>query len=551
MKRMTARLFSMAVGLNAVSAAAKANASKEQETDVLLIGGGIMSATLGTYLQELEPNWSITMVERLDALAEESSNGWNNAGTGHAALMELNYTPQNQDGSISIKKAIEINEAFRISRQFWAHQVETGVLSEPRSFINTVPHMSLVWGDENVNFLRARYKALQQSSLFRGMRYSESHDQIKQWAPLVMDGRDPQQKVAATRTEIGTDVNFGEITRQLIASLQKKENFSLKLGSEVRGIKRNADNSWNVTIVSKNSGAEQVVKAKFIFIGAGGAALKLLQESGIPEACDYAGFPVGGQFLVSENPDVVNHHLAKVYGQASVGAPPMSVPHIDTRIIDGKRVVLFGPFATFSTRFLKNGSLWDLLGSTNSANFLPMVNVGLTNFGLVKYLVSQVLQNDDDRFDALCEYYPLANKEDWRLWQAGQRVQIIKRNGKKRGVLRLGTEVVSDKEGTIAALLGASPGASTAAPIMLELMEKVFPEKLASPEWQATLKKIIPFLGVKLDGNTDAANEELHYTSRVLELKCDESQVADVTPPVRKPAQVVPADNEPVSDIAL
>jgi malate dehydrogenase (quinone) len=551
MKRMTAKLFSMAVGLNAVSAAAKANASKEQETDVLLIGGGIMSATLGTYLQELEPNWTITMVERLDALAEESSNGWNNAGTGHAALMELNYTPQNQDGSISIKKAIEINEAFRISRQFWAHQVETGVLSEPRSFINTVPHMSLVWGDENVNFLRARYKALQQSSLFHGMRYSEDHDQIRKWAPLVMDGRDPQQKVAATRTEIGTDVNFGEITRQLITSLQKKENFSLKLGSEVRGIKRNADNTWNVTIASKNSGMEQVVKTKFIFIGAGGAALKLLQESGIPEASDYAGFPVGGQFLVSENPDVVNHHLAKVYGQASVGAPPMSVPHIDTRIIDGKRVVLFGPFATFSTRFLKNGSLWDLLGSTNSANFLPMVSVGLSNFGLVKYLVGQVLQNDDDRFDALCEYYPLANKEDWRLWQAGQRVQIIKRNGKQRGVLRLGTEVVSDKEGTIAALLGASPGASTAAPIMLELMEKVFPEKVVSPEWQATLKRIIPFLGVQLDGNTDAANEESQYTSRVLGLKCDESLIADATPPVRKPSHPLPADNEPVSDIAL
>ncbi len=255
------------------------------------------------------------MVERLDALAEESSNGWNNAGTGHAALMELNYTPQSADGAISIKKAIEINEAFRISRQFWAHQVKTGVLSEPRSFINTVPHMSLVWGDDNVNFLRARYKALQQSSLFRGMRYSEDAEQIKQWAPLVMEGRDAKQKIAATRTEIGTDVNFGELTRQMIGALQKKENFSLQLGTEVRGLKRNADNSWSVTLHSLKGGGEQVIRAKFIFIGAGGAALKLLQESGIPEAADYAGFPVGGQFLVSENPDVVNHHLAKVYGR--------------------------------------------------------------------------------------------------------------------------------------------------------------------------------------------------------------------------------------------
>ncbi|MBS1206551.1 MAG: malate:quinone oxidoreductase [Proteobacteria bacterium] len=551
MKKMTARLFSMAVGLNAVSKAAKASASKEQETDVLLIGGGIMSATLGTWLQDLEPDWSITMVERLDALAEESSNGWNNAGTGHAALMELNYTPRAADGSVSIKKAIEINEAFRISRQFWAHQVKTGVLREPRSFINTVPHMSLVWGDDNVNFLRARYKALQQCSLFRGMRYSEDPEQIKQWAPLVMEGRDAKQKIAATRTEIGTDVNFGELTRQMIGSLQKKENFSLQLSTEVRSLKRNADNSWSVALSNLQGGGERVVKAKFIFIGAGGAALKLLQESGIPEAADYAGFPVGGQFLVAENPDVVNHHLAKVYGQATVGAPPMSVPHIDTRIIDGKRVLLFGPFATFSTRFLKNGSLWDLLRSTNSSNILPMLTVGMTNFSLVKYLVSQVLQNEDDRFDALREYYPLAMKEDWRLWQAGQRVQIIKREAGKGGVLRLGTEVVSDKEGTIAALLGASPGASTAAPIMLKLMEKVFTERFASTAWQAKLKEIIPSFGMQLNGNIEAADAELRYTSEILGLKCDESLVADATPPVQRPTTQPHNDGETVADIAL
>ncbi|XTZ39686.1 malate dehydrogenase (quinone) [Salmonella enterica] len=551
MKKMTARLFSMAVGLNAVAKAAKTPASKEQETDVLLIGGGIMSATLGTWLKELQPDWSITMVERLDALAEESSNGWNNAGTGHAALMELNYTPQGADGAISIKKAIEINEAFRISRQFWAHQVKAGVLHEPRSFINTVPHMSLVWGDDNVNFLRARYKALQQCSLFRGMRYSEDPQQIQQWAPLVMEGRNAKQKIAATRTEIGTDVNFGELTRQMIGSLQQKENFSLHLSTEVRSLKRNADNSWNVTLNNLKGGGEQVIKAKFIFIGAGGAALKLLQESGIPEAADYAGFPVGGQFLVAENPAVVNHHLAKVYGQATVGAPPMSVPHIDTRIIDGKRVLLFGPFATFSTRFLKNGSLWDLLRSTNSSNLLPMLTVGMSNFNLVKYLVNQVLQNEDDRFDALREYYPLAQKEDWRLWQAGQRVQIIKREPGKGGVLRLGTEVVSDKEGTIAALLGASPGASTAAPIMLELMKKVFTERFASEAWQAKLKEIIPSFGTRLNGNIEAADAELRYTSEILGLKCDESLVADATPPVQKPAAQPQSDSKPVADIAL
>ncbi|WP_407578665.1 malate dehydrogenase (quinone) [Citrobacter koseri] len=553
MKKVTAMLFTMAVGLNAVSMAAKAKATEEQETDVLLIGGGIMSATLGTYLQELEPEWSMTMVERLDGVAQESSNGWNNAGTGHSALMELNYTPKKADGSVSIEKAVDINEAFQVSRQFWAHQVQSGVLHEPHSFINTVPHMSFVWGDDNVNFLRARYTALQQSTLFRGMRYSEDHAQIKEWAPLVMEGRDPKQKVAATRTEIGTDVNYGEITRQLVASLQKKTNFALQLNTEVRGFKRNADNSWTVTVADlKNGEAEHAIKAKFVFIGAGGAALKLLQETGIPEAKDYAGFPVGGQFLVSENPDVVNNHLAKVYGQASVGAPPMSVPHIDTRILDGKRVVLFGPFATFSTKFLKNGSLWDLLSSTTTSNFMPMINVGMDNFDLVKYLISQVMLSDDERFEALKEYYPQAKKEDWRLWQAGQRVQIIKRDEDKGGVLRLGTEVVSDKDGTIAALLGASPGASTAAPIMLHLMEKVFKEKVASPEWQAKLKTIVPSYGTKLNGNIEATEQELQYTSDVLGLKYDKPQVVDEAPKPQLKPQVQPQPaHKAVADIAL
>ncbi|HEQ3496524.1 malate dehydrogenase (quinone) [Raoultella ornithinolytica] len=543
MKKKMAVPSSPAVGSNTP----RTNTRHEQETDVLLIGGGIMSATLGTWLQELEPDWSITMVEQMSSVAEESSNGWNNAGTGHAALMELNYTPQTASG-INIDKAVDINESFHISRQFWAHQVTRGILSKPKSFINSVPHMSFVWGEDNVNFLRARYAALQQSELFRGIRYSEDHLQIKEWAPLVMEGRDPQQKVAATRTEVGTDVNYGEITRQLIAGLQTHDNFSLQLGTVVRRFKRNADKSWTVTLAdADNRRQKRVIKAKFIFIGAGGAALTLLQETGIPQAKEYAGFPVGGQFLVCENPEVVNHHLAKVYGQAEVGAPPMSVPHIDTRIIDGKRVVLFGPFATFSTRFLKNGSLWDLLASTNTSNILPMLNVGLDNFDLVKYLISQVMQKDNDRHEALREYYPEANKEDWRLWQAGQRVQIIKRNGKK-GVLRLGTEVVSDDEGTVAALLGASPGASTAAPIMLQLMEKVFKEKVQSAAWQAKLKEIVPSYGLRLDGNPAAIEQALAWTSEVLQLHYEPVAVVDQVPL----AELKPlSGDKPMADIAL
>ena len=509
----------LALSMNAIGASPEAVADRQKEVDVLLIGGGIMSATLGTYLQALEPDWTVTLVERLDQVAAESSNGWNNAGTGHAALAEMNYTPQNADGSVNIDKAVAINEAFQVSRQFWASLVQKGVLHNPRSFIQTTPHMSFVWGDENVDFLRKRYHALQKNSLFRGMEYSEDPQQIARWVPLVMKGRDAKQKVAATRTLMGTDVNFGEITRQLVAALCKHPQFSLKLRHDVRDITRLADGRWQVTLVDlNNGGAQQVIRAKQIFIGAGGAALPLLQKAGVPEAKGYAGFPVGGSFLVTENQDVVKRHLAKVYGKAAVGAPPMSVPHLDTRMLDGKQVLLFGPFATFSTRFLKSGSLLDMFGAMNGSNLLPMARVGIDNVDLVKYLVGQVLQTDEHRHQALQEYLPEARPEDWYLVKAGQRVQIIKKDEKKGGVLRLGTEVVASADGSISALLGASPGASTSAPIMIELMNKVFKTQMASPEWQAKLKTLIPSYGQKLSGNVAATEHVLATTSHILQL---------------------------------
>lgn len=352
------------LGLAVAASCMQAHAAETKKVDVLLVGGGIMSSTLAVWLHELEPSWSMEMVERLDGVAEESSNGWNNAGTGHSALAELNYTPEDKDGNINISKAIEINEAFQISRQFWSWQVRQGVLKNPHSFINTTPHMSFVWGDDNIKFLKKRYDALQASPLFRPMQYSEDHAQIAKWVPLMMEGRDPSQKLAVTWTPIGTDVNFGEITRQFVGHLQTQKGFDLKLSSEVQDITRNKDGSWHVEYKNLKDGTESATDAKFLFIGAGGGALKLLQKSGIPEAKEYAGFPVGGSFLVTENPTVAMQHMAKAYGIASTGAPPMSVPHLDTRVLDGKRVVLFGPFATFSTKFLKNGSYLDLLSTT-------------------------------------------------------------------------------------------------------------------------------------------------------------------------------------------
>jgi len=515
--KMMRRMFPTALALAAAAVLMPAHAADPRKVDVLLIGGGIMSSTLGVWLNELEPTWSIEMVERLDKVAEESSNGWNNAGTGHSALAELNYTPE-KNGKVDISKAIEINEAFQISRQFWSHQVRNGVLKNPRSFINSTPHMSFLWGDENIAFLKRRYEALKASPLFYGMQYSEDPEQIRKWVPLMMEGRDPQQKVAATWSPLGTDVNFGEITRQFVGSLQGKPNFSLQTSSEVRDITRNADGTWRVAYKNLKSGTSTQTDAKFVFIGAGGGALHLLQKSGIPEAREYGAFPVGGSFLVTENPNIAQMHLAKAYGKASVGAPPMSVPHLDTRVLDGKRVILFGPFATFSTKFLKEGSYLDLLTSTNTHNVWPMTKVGVAEYPLVEYLAGQLMLSDDERLAALKEYFPNAKKEDWRLWQAGQRVQIIKRDADKGGVLKLGTEIVVSQDRSIAGLLGASPGASTAAPIMLSVLEKAFKDKVASPAWQAKIREVVPSYGTALNASPAKVQEEWNYTAKMLQL---------------------------------
>ncbi|MGB4488956.1 MAG: malate dehydrogenase (quinone) [Pseudomonas veronii] len=546
-KKVNTALLGLALSMGITSV----HAEETKKVDVLLIGGGIMSATLGVWLNELEPGWSMEMVERLDGVAEESSNGWNNAGTGHSALAELNYTPEDKNGNVEIPKAIEINEAFQISRQFWSWQVQQGVLKNPRSFINSTPHMSFVWGDDNIKFLKKRYEALQASPLFAGMQYSEDPAQIAKWVPLMMEGRDPNQKIAATWSPLGTDMNFGEITRQFVAHLQTTPKFDLKLSSEVQDITKNADGSWRVSYKNLKDGSKTETDAKFVFIGAGGGALHLLQKSGIPEAKEYAGFPVGGSFLVTDNPTIAEQHLAKAYGKASVGAPPMSVPHLDTRVLDGKRVILFGPFATFSTKFLKEGSYLDLLTSTTTHNIWPMTKVGIREYPLVEYLAGQLMLSDDDRFKALQEYFPNAKQSDWRLWQAGQRVQIIKRDEEQGGVLKLGTEVVSSADNTIAGLLGASPGASTAAPIMLTVLQKVFKDKVATPAWQEKLHQIVPSYGTKLNDNPEAVAKEWAYTAGILQLTPPPAIPQMTAPKATEAAKPAAEPSKPASDLAL
>jgi len=517
-------------------------ASNDEPVDVVLVGAGIMSITLATYLQELQPDWNIQVYERLDGVDEESSDGWNNAGTGHSAFAELNYTPELPDGSIETKRAVGIAEQFEISRQFWSHQVREGRLGTPADFINPTPHMSFVWGKENIAFLRKRQQALVQNPLFYGMQYSEDPAQIKQWAPLLMEGRDPAQKVAATWMPLGTDVNFGVITRQLTEGLKRAPNFGLHLGHEVTALRQNDDTTWNVTFKDLKSGTERTTRSRFVFIGAGGAALKLLQLSGIPESRDYAGFPVGGQFLAFQGQDVASRHAVKAYGMAETGSPPMSVPHLDARKLDGKPVVLFGPFALYSTKFLKQGSWFDLYSSVNHNNVGPMLNVGKDNLDLVQYLMSQATLDDADRQAELVKYFPNAKQEDWKLVTAGQRVQIIKRDPLKGPVLQFGTEIVTDKDHTLAALLGASPGASTSPPIMLDLMTKAFPEEMKAG-WEQRLKQIVPSYGRKLNESAALTNEIRSLTSQSLKLPYLEVPAdvgAGTAAPVPAPDQTAP-----------
>jgi len=491
-------------------------------TDVVLIGAGIMSATLGMLLKELEPQLSIAIFERLDQAAAESSDAWNNAGTGHSAFCELNYTPERKDGSIDISKAVKIAESFEVSKQFWSYLIEQSRITVPATFIRSIPHMSFVWDDDNITFLKKRYKALQTCHLFKEMQYSENKNELSEWMPLIMQDRDPMQKVAATKMDLGTDVNFGALTRCMFNCLKGLPNVTLYFNHEVKNLKQCKDKRWKVKVKDVATHQTKLIKARFVFIGAGGGSLPLLLKSKIPEGKGFGGFPVSGQWLRCKNEQLIQKHNAKVYGKASVGSPPMSVPHLDTRIIKGKKELLFGPYAGFTTKFLKKGSFFDLIKSIRISNIRPILSAGFHNIPLTKYLIEQVVQSSEDRIDALRQFVPDARMEDWELEIAGQRVQVIKKDEEEGGVLEFGTEVVNSADGSIAALLGASPGASTAVSIMLDLMKKCFANKMNETTWQQKLKQMIPSYDESLGKDAALCKRVREWTSNVLQLKVPE-----------------------------
>lgn len=487
----------------------------QKNKNIILIGAGVMSATLGAMLKELAPDWNIKVFEKLEKAGAESSNEWNNAGTGHAALCELNYTPEQADGSIDIKKASSINEQFQLSRQFWSFLVKNKRIENPQDFIMSIPHMSMVQGEDNVRFLNNRFKALSKSPLFNGMEYSDDPAKLKEWIPLIMEGRTSTEPMAATKIDYGTDVNFGALTKMLFEYLDEQQ-VEMNYNHAVKDIKRNSDSTWEVKVQDLENNKIEYHSADFVFIGGGGGSLPLLQKTGIPESKHIGGFPVSGLFLVCNDPEIVEQHHAKVYGKAKVGAPPMSVPHLDTRFIDNKKSLLFGPFAGFSPKFLKTGSNLDLIGSVKPNNVFTMLAAGAKEMSLTKYLVQQVLLSNEKRVEELREFIPTAKLEDWDVVVAGQRVQVIKDTDKGKGTLQFGTEIVTAADGSIAALLGASPGASTAVHAMLEIFRRCFPENVG--EWEPKIKEMIPSYGVSLSENPELLQDIHVSTAEVLKL---------------------------------
>lgn len=482
--------------------------------DVVLVGAGIMSATLGALLRLLEPDWSITMIERLDAVAAESSSPWNNAGTGHSALCELNYTPQRADGSIDITKAVTINEQFQVTRQFWAYALANGVLTD-RGFVNPVPHVSFVRGAQRVDYLRRRRAALAGNPLFARTEFIDDPDEFARRLPLMADERDFSEPVALNWAADGTDVDFGSLSKQLV-EFCTRNGATMLFGHDVRNVTRQSDGSWTLAIRDRRTGEKRSLNTKFVFLGAGGDTLPLLQRSGIKEAKGFAGFPIGGRFLRTEAPALTTAHRAKVYGVPAPGAPPLGALHLDLRFVDGRSWLVFGPYAGWSPKFLKHGRVSDLPRSIKPDNLLSMLGVGFTELTLVNYLIGQLRLTHADRVRALREFVPAAQDSDWQLTTAGQRVQVIRRDRRRGGVLEFGTTVLGSADGSIAGMLGGSPGASTAVPIMLDVLQRCFSTRYQS--WLPMLKEMVPSLGAKLSDEPALFDEVWSWGSKMLKL---------------------------------
>lgn len=489
---------------------------KQNVKNVVIVGAGIMGTTLGTLLNKLEPDWHIKIFEKMDQPGRESSNEWHNAGTGHEALCELNYTVQNSDGSMDISKAVDINEQFQVSKQFWAHLVQENEMDKPNDFIRGLPHISFVQGDKNADFLKNRFEAMAAHPLFKGMEYTEDTETLAEWMPLIMQNRASDDRIAGTRVHEGTDVNFGSLTRKMVQNLENKQQVYLRYNSDVSDLNPIDNHKWEVKVHNTVDNTLELHEADFVFIGAGGDAIPLLQKTNIPESKQLGGFPISGQFLVCENPEIVDQHRAKVYSKEPEGTPPMTVPHLDRRHIDNKDILLFGPFAGFGPKFLKKGSNMDFFRSIKPNNTLTLLAAGAKNLPLIKYSIDQMMLTKEDRMKHLRTFIPSAKNEDWELIVAGKRVQVITDTDKEKGKIQFGTEIKSSQDLSLAALLGESPGASTSVTIALDILKANFPQQFE--KWESHIKQMIPSYGESLGDNPQHLQEIDRSNASLLEL---------------------------------
>ncbi|WP_299134214.1 malate dehydrogenase (quinone) [uncultured Tenacibaculum sp.] len=490
--------------------------NSKKEYDLICVGGGIMSANLGLLAKLLNPEIKILILEKLNDVAQESSAAWNNAGTGHSALCELNYCPENQDGTISIEKAIKICKEYEISKQFWAYLVEEKLIDAPENFVKPVKHHSWVLGKMNSDYLEKRYKAFKEHYMFDSIEFTRDPEKMKEWFPLIIKNREGNEVMAASRIDRGTEVNYGVLTKKIFKILEEKYDTPVHCNYEVLDIDPDPEIDWTVEVKNTKTGKIKNIDAEHVFIGAGGGSLLLLQKVEIDEKEGYGGFPVSGEWLVCNNEEIIKQHEAKVYSKAGIGDPPMSTPHLDTRYIDGEKQLMFGPFAGFSPKFLKKGSNLDLFKSIQFDNIPSMLGAFWHNLPLTKYLVEQVMMDKEDRMESLRKFIKKAKSEDWDVMKAGQRVQIIKKDEYEGGKLQFGTEVISSKNGSITCLLGASPGASTATSIMLSVLEKAFPEILTTSKVKIMLEKMVPFYNTEI--SEEKFKKQLKQVKQTLKL---------------------------------
>eukprot|EP00440_Ansanella_granifera_P037345 gb/GFBE01040518.1/.p1 GENE.gb/GFBE01040518.1/~~gb/GFBE01040518.1/.p1 ORF type:complete len:563 (+),score=195.61 gb/GFBE01040518.1/:1-1689(+) len=475
-------------------------APKQREVEVVLIGAGIMSATVGLMIKELEPEWKMLMFERLAAPGLESSNGFNNAGTGHAGFMEPNYTKEvlNPDGSlktVTTEKVTHVCEQFLSSRQYWEYLTRKSLLPNPDTWIHQTNHIALGVGKDQVEFIKKRYEAMKDHPLFNSMEICLPEEKAKaaQWAPLIVGGRDANEPICMTKVPHGTDVDYGALTKAKIGAFQKLGG-DLRLNTEVTDVKKDKDGKWIVTTKVNGAGSGRAYnKARFVFVGAGGWALLLLQKAGIPQVNGYMALPVTGDWAVCQNPEVVKQHKVKVYAPGAPGAPPMSMPHLDYRTIGGKEMLLFGPFGSITLKFLRYGSVLDSFKALKPHNITSTIGALSKNLSLAVMLMKDVFKSGAGKLHDIRHYYPQADPDDWIFIPAGVRAQIIKKDPKTgKGMLQFGTEVVTNDEGTIVGLLGASPGASTSVSIALDVIEKCFGDKPEFKKWAPKIKQMIP-----------------------------------------------------------